>query len=196
MATTNTGTTSSGGNESTPAWNRAIFALCGLLSTFAVVWGTMNDTPVRRAEIEKGMLINDGKKSDVELARIDLQKTKILARSAGTLQPLVAPKPQQQARATIVVGSDGQHFLAAGINFVIEGDGGNTPSAIVAFRQPPASTTGQFKIFALGKTAWTDDWDGTPSPYPLKQLLLETISTDDNVRYFPVFSRGKTFFNM
>ncbi len=181
---------------SQPWWSRAVLLISGLLSAIGGLYWATHDTPKRRAANEAIWLANQGKDSDVELAKEHTKQMKISARAAGVLQPLVAPKPQAKGRGTIEAGSEGRHFLSPGINFTFDGDGGNTPSAVIAFRQPPASTTGEFKIFALGKTAWTDGWDGTPSPYPLEQLLAETISTESNVRYFPIFSKGKTTFNM
>lgn len=192
-------TPSNGSNFANPGWVMAVMCAVALLSAFGSVYWATHDTPERRAANEAMYLTNQGKETELEMKKEETKQMKIAARTGGVLQPLILSSPRQtvETRHREFVGSEGQHFLARGMDFVFNGTAqDDKPSATIAFRKPPVSTTGAFMIYAMGKTAWNEAWSTAPSPYPLGQLLAETISVEGDVKYLWIYSRGETIFNM
>lgn len=172
---------------------KLLHGFAGVIMALGGVWWATHDTPPQRGANEAAYLANDSKETDLNLEKEKTKQMKIAARSQGVLQPLIAPRPNQ-SRSTHTIGAEGQHFLAVGMDFIFNGEGHDVPSAVIAFQQPPSTMVGSFKIHAGGKIAWSDSWSDEPSPYPLLQLLDETRSKKNDVRWMEIYSNGQTIF--
>ncbi len=177
-----------------PWWLRVSYLLLAFISAIGGVWWVTHDTPQRRAANEAIYLVNQGKELDVQLAKQRTKQMKIVQGETGNQSPFSSLF--QDNNSPISIGSDGQHFLSKGMNFTFNGQGEDQPSATIAFKQVPVNKIGTFKIYAGGKTAWTESWSEEPSPYPLDLLLEETKSTESHIRWAWIYSKGQTNFNL
>lgn len=169
-----------------PNWLRFMHALTGLILAGGAVYYYTHDTPPNRAASDQLWLTNQGKEKDVELAKVKSKPTQATGQSESL--------PKQSG--SVLIGNDGQHLLATGVQFIFSGKGGNSPDAVIAIKQMPDSYTGAFQLFSKGKTSWSPAWSEDPPSYPLAKLLEESISNEGGVYWIQLFSKGKTQFNM
>jgi hypothetical protein len=162
-------------------------AIAGIIMAIAGLLWSYRDTPSNRAANEAAYLANQGKELDLELAKENRKLAKITSGNGSIFSGSPSTQP---GRPTYVLGSEGQYVLSAGRSFVFNGTGEDTPSAMIAFFEPPVAKSGAFKVYGMGKTAWTESWSSEPSPYPLDQLMSD-IKSGERIRYAWIYVRGK-----
>lgn len=179
--------TTHGAASSDKPWWATLLMLCsGLLSAFGGVYWATHDTPPLRAANDAISLHNDGQAIQVELEKERTKQMKIAARSAGSLQPLVAPRSRPQLE---------QQLLSQGEVYKFQGDGSSV-SSVIGLSSFPVSMTGAFKLYGCGSTAWSSSWSSDPSPTPLDTFVSRCASDSQVVKWIEVYSKGQSMFNM